>query len=272
MKNFTGKTSIITGASSGIGRACAIELARQGSNLVLCARDVSKLYPVVAECDALGVKAFAIRADVSVEEDCRALIQTAIEQFGSIDILINNAGMSMRATFEQTDLSVLKKLMDINFWGAVYCTKLALPWLLKSKGSVVGISSIAGFKGLPGRTGYSASKFALNGFLETLRIETRRKGLHVLICAPGFTASNIRNTALNSAGQAQKESPLNESSLMQPEEVARHILNAIRKRKPYLILTLLGKMTVLLNKFFPLFMDKMTYNRMANEENSPLKD
>jgi short-subunit dehydrogenase len=153
----------------------------------------------------------------------------------------------------------------------VYCTKFALPALLKNKGTVVGISSIAGFKGLPGRTGYSASKFALNGFLETLRIENMKKGLHVLICAPGFTASNIRNTALTKDGSMQSESPLDESKLMSSEEVAEHLLEAIRKRKPTLVLTTMGKLTVLLNKFFPSFMDKMTYNHMAKEPNSPLK-
>jgi short-subunit dehydrogenase len=269
--DFKDKVSLITGASSGIGRACAEALAKAGSNVVLCARDVKKLEEVATVCAAYGVKAIAVQADVAQEADCKRFVQTAIDHFGRIDILINNAGMSMRATFEEVDLRVLRKLMDINFWGTVYCTKFALPYLLKNRGSVVGISSIAGFKGLPARTGYSASKFAMNGFLETLRVENRKKGLHVLICAPGFTASNIRNTALDNTGSAQKESPLDESKLMQPEEVAAHILKAIRNRKHYLILTTLGKMTVLLNKFFPGFMDKMTYNHMAREENSPLK-
>jgi len=130
-----------------------------------------------------------VSADVSVEEDCKRLIKEAVDKFGTVDILINNAGISMRALFEEVDLSVLKQVMDINFWGTVYCTKYALPYLLKQKGSVVGVSSIAGYKGLPGRTGYSASKFAMQGLLETLRIENIKKGLHVLIACPGFTAS-----------------------------------------------------------------------------------
>ncbi|RYD72655.1 MAG: SDR family oxidoreductase, partial [Sphingobacteriales bacterium] len=201
----------------------------------------------------------------------KALIDLAVNTFGGIDILINNSGMSMRALFEDTEISVLKRLMDVNFWGTVYCTKFALPYLLKTKGSVVGISSIAGFKGLPGRTGYSASKFAMNGFLETLRIENRKKGLHVLICAPGFTASNIRNTALTKDGNAQSESPRDEAKMMQPEEVAQHLIHAIEKRKSTLILTAQGKLTVLLNKFFPRFIDKMAYQEMAKEPDSPLK-
>lgn len=265
------KVTLITGASSGIGRACAIAFAQQGSDLALAARSKDKLEDTAQACMALGVKVITMAMDVSNENECKTFIDTAVKAFGKIDILINNAGMSMRALFEEVDLQVLHRLMDVNFWGTVYCTKYALPYLLKTKGSVVGISSIAGFKGLPGRTGYSASKFAMNGFLESLRIESRKKGLHVLICAPGFTASNIRNTALNQAGTAQKESPLDESKLMQPETVALHLIKAINKRKKYLILTPIGKLTVLINKFLPSFMDKMTYNHMAAEPDSPFK-
>jgi short-subunit dehydrogenase len=268
---FKDKVVVITGASSGIGKACAIAFAREGARIVIAARDVAKLEQTANTCRDMGAQVLVVPADVSKEEDCRNLVFMALENFGTIHILINNAGQSMRALFEDVDINVLKQLMDVNFWGAVYCTKFALPALLKNKGSVVGISSIAGFKGLPARTGYSASKFALNGFLETLRIENMKRGLHVLICAPGFTASNIRNTALTKDGSMQSESPLDESKLMSSEEVAEHLLEAIRKRKPTLILTGMGKLTVLLNKFFPSFMDKMTYNHMVKEPNSPLK-
>ena len=271
MNSLKGKSAIITGASSGIGKACAIALANEGVDVVLAARDMEKLQQVATECAKAGVKAICVKADVAIEADCHKLIDQAVSQFGKIDILINNAGMSMRATFEEVDLSVMKKLMDVNFWGTVYCTKFALPYLLKSKGSVVGISSIAGYKGLPARSGYSASKFAMNGFLETLRIENMKKGLHVLICAPGFTASNIRNTALTKDGSAQSESPLDESKLMTAEQVAAEVITGIKKRKKILTLTFMGKLTVLLNKFIPSFMDGMVYNHMAKEPDSPLK-
>ena len=191
--------------------------------------------------------------------------------FGRIDVLINNAGISMRAVFEKTDLNVIRQLMDINFWGTVYCTKYALPHLLKSKGSVVGISSIAGKKGLPGRTGYSASKFAMEGFLETLRTENLKTGLHVLVACPGFTASNIRNTALAADGNTQGESPRDEKKMMQPEEVARRIYKAVEGRKRDIIMTRDGKLTVFLNKFFPAMMDKVVYNHMAKEADSPFR-
>lgn len=177
----------------------------------------------------------------------------------------------MRALFNDADIDVIRRLMDINFWGTVYCSKFALPHLLKTKGSIVGVSSIAGFKGLPGRTGYSASKFAMQGFLEALRIENYKTGLHVLIACPGYTASNIRNAGLNKDGKAQGESPLNEKKLMSAEEVANYIIRATIKRKKYLVLTPLGKFTVWLNRFFPSFIDGMVYNSVAKEKDSPFK-
>jgi len=162
-------------------------------------------------------------------------------------------------------------VMNTNFWGTVYCTHLALPHLLKSKGSLVGISSIAGRKGLPGRSAYSASKFAMEGFLETLRIENMKNGLHVLVVRPGFTSSGIRNAALGPNGVPQIESPLNEQHLMSANLVADHIFKAVRYRKRGLILTIQGKLTVLLNKFFPSFVDRMVYQHMAKEPGSPFK-
>lgn len=265
------KVVIITGATSGIGRALAYECAARGARLVISGRNSEKLMEISEDILKTGIKVLPVKADVSVEDDCRNLIAGAIEKFGTIDVLINNAGMSMRALFEEVELDVLRKLMDTNFWGTVYCTKYALPGLLKSHGSLVGVSSIAGYKGLPGRTGYSSSKFAMKGLLEVIRIENMKKGLHVLIAAPGFTASNIRNVALAKDGSQQGETPLDESKLMPAETVAYKIANAIEKRKRTLILTTTGKMTVLLNKFFPSFMDKMVYNHMAKEPNSPFK-
>ena len=264
MKN---KVVIITGASSGIGKALAFEFARRGAKIVAASRSgVSDPALFDISPDILD-----IRTDVTKETDCKILIQKAVEKFGHIDILINNAGISMRALFAEVNLDVIRQLMDTNFWGTVYCTKYALPYLLASKGSLIGVSSVAGYKGLPGRTGYSASKFAMQGFLEVVRIENLKKGLHVLIACPGFTTSNIRNVALSKDGSSQGETPLDEGKLMPAEEVARHILVAIEKKKDRIVLTSMGKLTVLLNKFFPKFMDKMVYNHMAKEPNSPFK-
>lgn len=266
-----GKVAIVTGASSGIGRSCAVALAKEGCNIVLAARNLDKLQEARMACEAQGVEAISIRCDVSVESDCQNLIAQAVAKFKRIDILVNNAGISMRAAFKDLDLSVLKQSMDINFWGMVYCTKYALPHLLDTKGSVIGMSSIAGFRGLPARTGYSASKFAMNGFLEALRTENYATGLHVLTLCPGYTASNIRSAALVSDGSQQGDSPREEGKMMQPEEVAQYMINGIKRRKKVIVLTSTGKMTVFLNKWFNSWMDKMTYNYIKKEPDSPFK-
>lgn len=268
MKN---RVVIITGASSGIGKACAKSFGKAGASIVLAARNADKLESVSKDLSSMEIDNISVQTDVSIEQDCRNLIEKTIEKYGRIDIMLNNAGISMRALFQDVDLSVIKQVMDINFWGTVYCTKFALPKIIESKGSVVGISSIAGYKGLPGRTGYSASKFAMHGFLESLRIEMLNKGVHVLLACPGFTASNIRNTALDAKGDSQGESPMNEGKIMSSEEVAEAIYKAVDNRKRDLILTSQGKMTVLANKFLPGFVDKKVFNHFANEKDSPLK-
>lgn len=267
MKN---KVVVITGASSGIGRALAKEFAALGSRLSLAARRTELLEELRMELP--GTEILITTTDVSNEEDCRNLMEQTLKRYGQIDVLINNAGISMRALFEEVDLKVIRQLMDVNFYGTVYCTKYALPSLLKTKGSLVGVISIAGYVGLPGRTGYSASKFAMRGFLDTVRIENLKKGLHVLVAAPGFTASEVRQAALTNDGSQQGETPRDESKMMSSEECARHIARAVIKRKRELILTFVeGKLTVFLGKFFPTLLDKLTYSHMAKEPNSPFK-
>lgn len=267
MKN---KVVVITGASSGIGRALAIEFASKGARLSLGARRTDLLEKLQTELP--GTELLISKTDVSIESDCQLLIEETVKRFGQIDVLVNNAGISMRALFEEVDLKVIKQVMDVNFYGTVYCTKYALPHLLKTKGSLVGVISIAGFVGLPGRTAYSASKFAIRGFLDTIRIENLKKGLHVLVAAPGFTASEVRKVALSGDGTQQGETPRDESKMMSAEECARHIVDAVEKRKRELILTFVeGKLTVFLGKFFPSLLDKLTYNHMAKEPNSPFK-
>lgn len=271
MEKIKGKTAIITGASSGIGKSLALVLAARGANIILAARKAETLQKVAQSCQEMNARAIPVQADVTKEADCKKLIDAALENFSGIDILINNAGISMRSLFINTEVDVLKKLMDVNFWGTVYCTKWALPHLLKSKGSLVGISSIAGYVGLPGRTGYSASKFAMNGFLECIRSEHYPDELHVLTVAPGFTASSIRDNALKGDGSVQGQSPLEEGKLMQPEEVAAAIIKAIEKRKNNLVLTGQGKITVLAKKLFPGWLTKKTYEHMRDEPDSLFK-
>ena len=270
---FRDKVIVITGASSGIGLASARLFASYGARLVLAARSIDKLEMLAKEMTDDPSRILCLKTDVSVEEDCRRLIDEAVGKFGAIDILINNAGISMRASFKEVELSVIKRLMDVNFWGTVCCTKFALPWLMKSKGSVVGVISVAGYAGLPGRTGYSTSKFAIRGFLETLRMEHLDDGLHVMVFAPGYTASNVRNAALLADGTPQGSTPKDESKLMSADEVAKKLAYGLYKRKREMILTALGYWDVFFYKRFPRIMDwvQMNYIRKHEKTLNPVK-
>jgi short-subunit dehydrogenase len=270
--DFKNKTVIVTGASSGIGKACAEEFAKRGANLVLAARQYVTLCEISADLEKrYGIKAVAVQADVSKEEDCVLLVKQALVTFNKIDVLVNNAGLSMRALFNEVDLSVLKQLMDVNFWGTVYCTKYALPEILKTEGSVIGVSSIAGYRGLPGRTGYSASKFAMNGFMESLRTELLKSGVHVMVACPGFTTSNIRVAALAGDGAAHGETSMEEGKMMTSEEVAIRIVEGIAARKRTLVMTGQGKLTVWINKLLPALADKLVFSHFTKEKKALIK-
>ncbi len=258
MSIFKNKVVVITGGSEGIGRALVDAFVTLEAKVATCGRNYDKLYQIQS---AYPGKPLLIHAtDVSKQQDCKSFIETVIDNFGHIDILINNAGISMRALFEDVELDALRKVMDVNFWGSVYCTKYALPSIMNSKGTIVGISSVAGFRGLPGRSGYSASKFALNGWMESLRTELLESGVNVLWVSPGFTETNIRNAALDSKGEAHGETTMDEKAMMTSAECAQHIIHAIEKRKRTIVLTFTGKETVFLNKFFPSLADKLVRN------------
>jgi short-subunit dehydrogenase len=252
---FKDKVVVITGGSDGIGKALIDALIPLGAKIATCGRNQDKLYDLQIQYSNQLLHTMV--ADVSRYHDCENFINSTIETFGGIDILINNAGITMRALLKDLDIEVIKKVMDINFYGTVYCTKLALESIIRRQGSIVGISSIAGYRGLPGRSGYSASKFAMNGWLESVRTELLDSGVNVLWVCPGFTSSNIRNAALNKDGQSQGESPMDEGRMMSSANCASHILNAIEKRRRTLVLTFTGKRTVFMNKFFPGWTDSI---------------
>ncbi len=254
---FSSKVIAITGGSDGIGRAIINLLLPLGAKIATCGRDSNKLDLLQKNNPDAQERLFCIKADVSDRSECAFFIEETLKRFGKIDILINNAGISMRAMFEAADPDVIKRVMDVNFMGAVYCSHYALSSIIQQQGTIVGISSIAGYRGLPGRSGYSASKFALNGWMESIRTELSPYNVNVLWISPGFTKSNIRNAALNEKAEAQGESPLDESALMSSEECATHILQAIVKRKRTLVLGFQGKQTIFLNKLFPSLTDKL---------------
>lgn len=251
---FSNKVAVVTGGTDGIGKALVETLLAQGAKVSACGRHHDKLYRLQSEYPSYPLH--TVVADVSNENDCRHFIESTIKVFGGIDFLINNAGISMRSLFKDVEVEVMRKLMNVNFFGAVYCTKYAMHSLMERRGTIVGISSIAGYRGLPGRSGYSASKFALQGWLEAIKTELADDGVHVMWVSPGFTTSNIRNAALNSKGQHQGESPMDENKMMTAEECAQRILKAIKNRKRSLVMTFTGKETVFMQKFFPSLADK----------------
>ena len=252
MKFLKDRVIVITGASSGIGEAMAKEYAKAGAKVVLGARRQEELKRVADDITAHGGKVAYSVCDVTKEEDCKQLMECAIQNFQRIDILICNAGLSMRALFDDCDLKVLHRLMDVNFWGTVNCTKYALKHLQESQGSLVGISSVAGIHGLPGRTGYSASKY-------------------VMTACPGFTASNVRFSALTADGSQQGETPRNEDKMMTPEEVAHIVAKGIRRRKRLCLMEWEGRATHFVKKFYTGLVDRLFYGVMAKEPDSPLK-
>ncbi len=248
----------ITGASKGIGAELARQLAAKGARLVLAARSEKELEGVAEECRKLGASVVAIRADVAIERDCHALVAGAVTAFGRLDTLVNNAGATMWARFEDIqDLSILERIMQVNYMGAVYCTHHALPHLRASKGRIVGISSLAGKVGVPTRTGYSAAKHAMTGFFDSLRIELDDSGVTVTMIYPGFVATGIRENATGPDGKPILVSPVKEGEVMSVEECARQIVKAMENRDREVVMTARGKMGQWLKLVAPSVVDRI---------------
>jgi short-subunit dehydrogenase len=248
----------ITGASKGIGAELARQLAAKGARLVLAARSENELEDVAAECRKRGANVVAIRADVAVERDCQALVAGAVLAFGRLDTLVNNAGATMWARFEDIhDMAILERIMQVNYMGAVYCTHHALPHLRASKGRIVGISSLAGKVGVPTRTGYSAAKHAMTGFFDSLRIELDDSGVTVTMIYPGFVATGIRENATGPDGKPILVSPVKEGEVMSVEECARQIVKAMEHRDREVIMTARGKMGQWLKLIAPSLVDRI---------------
>jgi short-subunit dehydrogenase len=243
MDTFTGKTVLITGASTGIGRALALELARSGARLALNARDAVRLGATAAECAAHGAQVLSVPGDVAVAADCRTAVARTVERFGALDVLVNNAGMTMWARFDQlADLEGLERLLAVNYLGAVRVTAAALPYLKSARGLIVAVASLAGLTGVPERTGYAASKHAMVGFFESLRIELRASGVGVTIVAPDFVRSELHKGALGADGRALGKSPMDEPRIMTSEECAHLMMHAMRTRQRLLITSRRGRL------------------------------
>jgi short-subunit dehydrogenase len=272
MRRIRGNVAVVTGASSGIGRATAMRLAEEGVKVVAAARSGERLQALVSHIRINGGEAVAQPTDVTDPKQCEAAVRRAIQEYGALNILINNAGISMRAMVDDAEEETLRRVMEVNFWGTVHCTKAALPYLRESRGALLAVSSVAGFHGLPGRSGYSASKFAIHGFMESVRIENLYAGLQVTIVAPGFTASEIRTHALVADGGEQGDTPRDESKLMPAERVAKLIVRSIKKGKRNKIISFEAQVIALMQRILPLWIDRKIYKSMAQEPGSPLNN
>ena len=263
------KVIIITGASDGIGAEMARQLAKKYGaklGLVLAARNEKALHDVATECKPYGCVCLVVKTDVGSEPECRRLIHSTIENFGSIDALINNAGKSAQALFSDVEnLGWYQELMRINFWGSVWCTHAALPFLKESGGNIVAVSSLAGLIGVPGRTAYSASKFAMNGFFESLRSEIIDSGVHITLAYPGVVATRIRYHGYNAAGEAAGQSGLKEDNAMSVEECARLIIEGMANNQREVVMTAKGKLARWLKLLVPGMVEKMAMSALKKE-------
>jgi short-subunit dehydrogenase len=262
------KVFIITGASDGIGAEMARQLAGAQGALVLAARNPEKLDAVAAQCRALGAQTLVTVTNVSEEPQCRALIDQAVQKFGRIDALINNAGVSAQALFSDVkaqDLHWYENLMKVNLWGAVWCTHAALPQLKESKGSIVAVSSLAGLVGVPGRTAYSATKFAMTGFFEALRAELKGAGVSVTTAYPGVVATAIRHRGYNAKGEPAGSSGLKEDDAMSVEDCARLIVDGMNRRQREVVMTARGKLGRFMKLIAPGMVENMALAALKDE-------
>jgi short-subunit dehydrogenase len=259
MRAMRGKTVVVTGASSGIGEELAVALAARGANVVLAARSAEALEQVRLRCEQAGGKAVAVPTDVGDAEACQRLIARAVEAFGGVDVLVNNAGVSMHVRFEDVkDLGLFERLMRINYLGAVYCTHHALPHVRARNGLLVAISSLTGKTGVPTRTGYAASKHAMQGFFDSLRIELLGTGTDVLVVSPGFVATDIRSSALGADGKPLRESPRDEGqATMDVGTCVSIILRAMERREREVVMTAQGRVGLFLKLVAPRLLDRL---------------
>jgi NAD(P)-dependent dehydrogenase (short-subunit alcohol dehydrogenase family) len=252
---MNGKSIVITGASEGIGRALAVTLAAQGGRVILAARNQQRLDQAVGECKAVGGDALAVPTDVTEPAACQALMEKALTWAGRLDVLVNNAGLSFRARLEEvTDLSAFEQVMRVNYFAAIYCTRAALPPLRQSRGLLVAVSSLQGLTGFPGYSGYAASKHAMQGFFDSIRIELRGTGVDVLVVSPGPVATDIGLRSLGPDGRPRGEQSSNADS-MSVEECARQIAGAMARRKRELVMTTQAKLLRWVQLIAPTFVD-----------------
>ena len=256
---FRGRSILLTGASEGIGRALALELGKQGAHLTLVARNEARLRELAIEIKMLGGQANILVADVTVSDDAARMVDAAIAAFGALDILVLNAGGSMWAHFDTLEdpVAAARNLMELNFFACVRITQAALPHLKRSKGLIVPVASVAGFTGVPTRTLYAASKHALVGFFESLRVELRGSGVDITIIAPDFVVTELHRRAMGPDGQPIGHGKLDPRKVMTAKACAKLIAAAMKKRQRLLITSARGRFGRWLKLLAPGLVDRI---------------
>jgi NAD(P)-dependent dehydrogenase (short-subunit alcohol dehydrogenase family) len=262
---FNGKTVVITGGASGIGAAIAREFGSKGARIGLLDFDRKMLERTASDLTGAGIEVCPQQCDVTSENQCVKAIKAVMRQFGGIDVLVNNAGITQRSLFRNTKVEVIRRVMDVNFFGSVHCTKASLEGIIERKGIIVVITSVAGIAPLYGRCGYSSSKHALHGFFESLRSELADCGVHVMMVSPGFTITNLQSRALDGDGSLNKKERSIPGSEATPESVAKAVYRGAVRRKKLLVLTAVGKASYILARFFPSFYEKRMIQSVGSE-------
>jgi len=256
---------VVTGAASGIGAAVCAEFGKHGARIALIDMDEQNLEARAQELTALDIDTFTLKCDVSVPDQCQAVVQQIVSHYGGIDVLVNNAGITQRCAFVDAQISMYRKVMDVNFFGALNCTVAAIESLIQRQGTIIVTSSIAGLTPVLGRTGYCASKHALHGFFSTLRAELRKHGVHVMIVCPGFTSTNLQTRALGGEGNVTSHPQSKVGKQTSPGDVAGAIYRGVLKRKSLLVLSPVGKISYLFHKFAPGLYERVMAKQLQGE-------
>ncbi len=262
---FKGKVIIVTGGASGIGAAICERFGREGANIGILDRDKKKLGDIEKRFSAQGIEVLAVNCDITDRKSCEKSIGAILKRFGGIDVLVNNAGVTQRSAFRRTSIEVYRRVFDINFFGALHCTKAALESLIERKGTIVVTSSVAGVAPLLGRTAYSASKHALHGLFESLRTEIKELGVHVMMLCPGFTSTDLQKSALDADGSVTTHPQSLVGKSATPESVADAVYKGVLKRKRLLVLTTIGKLSYFIMKLFPAFYERQMARSLRSE-------
>ena len=263
--SFKDKVVVVTGAASGIGAALCDRFAREGASIVLLDMDETGVKAAADNLRGGGVDAEGFRCDVARAEECQAVIERVIAQWGGIDVLVNNAGITQRSAFVDTDISVYRKVMEVNFFGSLHCTKAAIGSLIERRGMIIVIESLAGVSPLLGRTGYAASKHALHGLFTSLRSELRGSGVHIMLACPGFVKTSLQTRALGGDGRVTTHPQSMVGKPTSPEKVAEDIVTGARSKKPLLVLTPVGKLSYWVSRLAPTLYERMMARQLREE-------